>query len=356
MTPPTPSSRPARRPRRRTARAVSRVRGMLPSVLPCAATAPAARRSAVAEVGASPRVRFRERHGGRVYDVHVPAGRHRGPLPVLVLLHGCAQTADEFLDSTGFAEIADRDGVLLVVPHQELRHHARRCWRWYEAAHQGRGAGEPGLIAGIVEQVLAEPERWTADPARVYAAGISAGGAMALVLAATYPDVFAAVGAHSAPPYRAATRIVDALLAMAGRNGAPRPEAGDRMAPVVCVQGTADRVVRPANGDHVAEQWLAYHVASEAAGGRGPVRALPSHRVRGRSGDGTRYTVRRWYTRRGRTALEYWSVDGLGHAWSGGRPDGSFADPRGPRAATLMWRFFRRHRLDTAAAVRRPVA
>ncbi|MGE3287759.1 MAG: PHB depolymerase family esterase [Pseudonocardia sp.] len=279
--------------------------------------------------------------GRRVFDVYVPAGRRRGRLPVVLLLHGCLQTADEFAHASRFPQVADRNGVLLVVAHQERYHQPRRCWRWYEAAHQERDAGEPGILAGIVAQVLDERERWRADPARVYVAGISAGGAMALILAAAYPDVFAAAGVHSAPPYRAATRLTEALTAMAGRGSVPHPAAGDRMAPVVCLQGSEDTVVRPANGDRVIEQWLAHRAAAD----HGATRTVRSRRFRGRTADGTRYAVRRWYTARGRVSLEYWSVQGLEHAWSGGQPGGSFADPRGPRAATVMWRFFRRHRL-----------
>lgn len=342
MSRPSLASRVSRRARKRPV--TPRLRGLFRPSYTYPGAAPRPRRSARAGA-AEPGRWLRESHigpaGRRLFDVYLPAGRHRGRLPVVVLLHGCLQTAQEFAHASRFPEVADRNGVLLVVPHQERRHNPRRCWRWYESAHQQRGSGEPGALAGIVTQVLGERERWRADPKRVYAAGISAGGAMAMILAATYPDVFAAVGVHSAPPYRSATRVMEALGAMAGRGEAPRPAAGQRMAPVVCVQGTEDDVVRPANGDQVVEQWLAYRAAAD----RGATRTVRSRRLRGRTADGTRYTVRRWYTTRGRASLEYWSVRGLGHAWSGGQPDGSFSEPRGPRAATVMWRFFGRHHL-----------
>jgi poly(hydroxyalkanoate) depolymerase family esterase len=285
--------------------------------------------------------------GGRSYDVYLPAGhRVRARVPVVVLLHGCTQTPADFADATRFTTVADRNGFLLVLPLQESRHHPQRCWRWYEAAHQRRGTGEPAVLAGIVAQVLAEQERWRADPRRVHVAGLSAGGAMALILAATYPDVFAGAGVHSAPPYRSAIRGSQALAAMAARIPVP-PPPGDAapLPPLVVVQGGADRVVHAANGDRVADQWLAFQGARDPAD---PGRVTRSRSDEGHAGRG--WTRTRWYTVRGRRVLEYWWVDGLGHAWSGGRSGGSFSDPEGPRAATVMWAFFRSQRLERAAA------
>jgi poly(hydroxyalkanoate) depolymerase family esterase len=280
--------------------------------------------------------------GGRSYDVYVPAGlRRRTAAPLVVLLHGCGQTPAEFAEATRFTATADRNGFLLVLPHQQSRHHPQRCWHWYETAHQRRGSGEPAIIAGIVAQVAAEETRWRVDLRRVYVAGLSAGGAMALTLAATYPDVFAAAGVHSAPAYRSSTGPAQALAAMAARTAVPPPEPGAAaVAPTIIVQGSVDTVVRPLNGDRVADQWLAHH----AAAGAPPLGRSRSDS--GQSADGRRYDVLRWYTARGRKVLEYWVVEGLGHAWSGGRKNGSYSDPAGPRATTLMWDFFRLHALD----------
>jgi poly(hydroxyalkanoate) depolymerase family esterase len=287
--------------------------------------------------------------GSRTYDVYVPAGlRRRTAAPLVLLLHGCGQTPAEFVDATRFTAAADRNGFLLVLPHQQSRHHPQRCWRWYEAAHQQRDVGEPGVLAGIVAQVGAEDLRWRVDQRRIYVAGLSAGGSMALTLAARYPDVFAAVGVHSAPAYRSSTGPGQALAAMAGRTAVPPPEAGaPAIAPAIIVQGDADTVVRAINGDRVADQWLAHRAA---AAGVDPVGRSRSDT--GRTTDGRTYNVLRWYSTRGRKVLEYWSVEGLGHAWSGGREKGSFSDPDGPRATTLMWAFFRLHALDRR--LRRP--
>jgi poly(hydroxyalkanoate) depolymerase family esterase len=259
-----------------------------------------------------------------------------------MLLHGCNQTAEDFAAATRFTAIADRHGFVVVAPSQSRTHQPGGCWRWYEAAHQVRGAGEPAILAGITARMLSEPSRWRIDPTRVYVAGISAGAAMALILGVTYPETFAAVGAHSGPAYRSATSGGAALSAMRGRGVPPPADPGSGMPPLIVFQGVADRVVDVRSGDQVTEQWLAREIASRT-GPRDPQRITRTRTVAHRGTDGRRATVTRWYTARGRTQLEYWRVDGLGHAWSGGRRDGSYSDHRGPRASTLMWRFFAAH-------------
>jgi poly(hydroxyalkanoate) depolymerase family esterase len=283
--------------------------------------------------------------GGRAYEVYLPAGlRRRTRVPVVVLLHGCGQTPAEFVKATRFAAAADRNGFLLVVPHQQAHHHPRRCWHWYESAHQRRGAGEPAAIAGIIRQVTAEQTRWRVDPSRIYVAGLSAGGAMALTVGAAYPDLVAAVGVHSAPAYRSSARAPQALAAMAARTEVPPPLPGAAaIPPTIVIQGRADTVVRAGSGDRIADQWLAHRAAAGDTVGQRRASG-------GRTTDGRRYDVLRWYGPRGRRVLEYWLVDNLGHAWSGGLEKGSFSDPNGPRATTLMCSFFRLHALDARAA------
>ncbi len=284
---------------------------------------------------------------GRLSAVYLPAGhRPSRRAPLLMLLHGCDQDAEGFVDATRFTEVADRHGIVLVAPEQTRRNHPNRCWRWYETRNQDRGRGEPALLADVVAAMLDEQERWRINPRRVYCAGISAGGAMALILAAVYPDLFAAVGVHSAPPYRAANGPVSALSAMAARTTVPGPaEGADPIAPLFVVQGKADRVVHPDNATRVAAQWLAFN-------GGGPLRSTTST---GRA-DGRGFQTTRWFGYRGRTVAEMWLVDDLGHAWSGGRAGGSYSDPAGPRAATLMWRFLGRHRLSRRHARPLPLA
>jgi poly(hydroxyalkanoate) depolymerase family esterase len=187
---------------------------------------------------------------GRLCSVYLPAGhRSRRRAPLLMLLHGCDQEAEEFVDATRFTAVADRHGIVIVAPEQTRRDHPNRCWRWYEARNQERGRGEPAALADVATAMLDEQARWRIDPRRVYVAGLSAGGAMALVLAATYPDLFAGVGVHSAPPYRSATGPAGSFGAMAARGVVPDPAPGaPPLPPAVIVQGMADRVVAPANG------------------------------------------------------------------------------------------------------------
>jgi poly(hydroxyalkanoate) depolymerase family esterase len=285
---------------------------------------------------------------GRLCAVYLPAGHRRGRrAPLLMLLHGCDQQAEQFVDATRFTAVADRHGIVLVAPEQTSRHHPHRCWRWYESRNQERGRGEPAELAGVASAMIDERSRWRIDPRRVYVAGLSAGGAMALTLAATYPDLIAGVGVHSAPPYRSATGPAGAFAAMMARVAPPRPADGvSPLPPAVIVQGMVDRVVHPENGTRVAAQWLAFH-------GAGPLHSTTGS---GTSGDGRGFHTIRWFARRGRAVLQLWLVEDLGHAWSGGRPGVSSSDPAGPRAATLMWRLLRRYRLVRRRARPLPAA
>jgi poly(hydroxyalkanoate) depolymerase family esterase len=260
------------------------------------------------------------------------------PIPLVVLLHGCRQTAMEFAAGTRFDELARRHSFLLACPEQPATDHRQRCWHWYEDAHQRRGAGEPEILTGITRAVSAEAQRWCVDPTRVYVAGLSAGGAMALVLAATYPDLYAAVGVHSAPPYGSATSGNDALGAMAGRGQSAMPVRGADgrgMPPAILFHGDGDHAVRMRAGERVAEQWLAFHAADDTR----PDRIVRRRTTTGGS-DGRPYRTTRWYAASGPKMLEFWQVSGLGHAWSGGRAGAPYADPYGPRASTAMWAFF----------------
>ena len=337
---------PSRRAVRRVTRSSSSRRSSSPKRAkpnPSAGPRPASAAASGAAAGRWSQATHHGPAGSRSYEVYLPRGYRRdAAVPLLVLLQGCDQTAAEFVDGTRFTTLADRHGFVIAAPRQGRAHQAAGCWRWYETAHQAGGRGEPALVAGITAEMLGERSRWRVDPARVYVAGISAGGAMALTLAACYPDVFAAVGVHSAPPYRSAGHGREALAAMQGRRAVPPPAPSARMAPAVVFQGTSDPVVHRRCGDQVTLQWLEH---DRALGADRPDRITRSRAADGRSGDGRSYTVTRWYDARGRKRLEYWRVDGLGHAWSGGRKDGSYCDPRGPRASTTMWRFFLAHHL-----------
>ena len=301
--------------------------------------------------------------GNRSYSVYTPAGLHPGTaVPLMVVLHGCTQSSPEAALGTGFNALADQAGFVVVYPEQSTQDNPRRCWNWFAPGHQLRGSGEPAAIARITEQVLSRSGAVTLDRNRVHVMGLSAGGAMAGILAATYPDVYASVGIHSAPQYRAAGSVVTAIVAM--RHGGPNPERQGRLAheamgprtrvvPVIVVQGEADRTVWAGNGDRVVRQWLT--TSYLASGGSLSLDfARPHARRADRAPGGLSYSVRRWNDNSGRPVVHYWSVTGLGHAWSGGVDAGSYTDPRGPSATEAMCEFFRECSMDRDLEVADP--
>lgn len=289
--------------------------------------------------------------GARPYAVYVPPDL-ASAAPLLVMLHGCRQDPADLAAGTGVNALADRYGFVVVYPQQTVQHNSRRCWNWFRPGDQARGSGEPAVISAIVDRIATATGT---DPRRVYVAGMSAGGAMANVLATTYPDRFAAVGVHSGVAFGLATDTGAALAVM--RDVEAQPSRADaraalavmgpdaRLVPAVVVHGGADRTVAVANGERVTRQWmLVNRLASE-----GRYRAdfdRPDHEDRRVADEGHGVVIRQW-THRLRVVQEHWHVDGLGHAWSGGSTDGSYTDPRGPSATVAMWKFFERHRLPT---------
>lgn len=262
--------------------------------------------------------------GSRPYKLYVPSAPARPGRPLLVMLHGCTQDPDDFAAGTRMNDLAEAAGMVVLYPQQVASANPSKCWNWFDPAHQTRGGGEPALIAGIVAEVVREHE---IDATRIFAAGLSAGGAMAVVLAETYPDVYAAVGVHSGLPYRAARDVVSAFQAMRGRGAAAAPAGGGKAVRRIVFHGDRDATVHPGNGLAVASP------------GRGTVDARRPSRKEGSIG-GRSY--RRTYlpAAPGLAEVEHWEVEGLGHAWSGGSSRGSYADPKGPDASAEMLRFF----------------
>ena len=274
--------------------------------------------------------------GTRRYKLYVPSGRDaQKPAPLVVMLHGCTQDPDDFARGTRFNLAAEKTGALVVYPEQPAASQPQKCWTWYDPAHQARNAGEPALLAALTREVIA---RHNADPARVYVVGVSAGGAMAVNLAASYPDLFAALGVHSGIAYRAAGNVMQGLGVMktggadsTALAAAARQALGGRTLPLIVVHGGADAVVAPVNGEQLAAQWAAAH-------------GLANPKKESITGDAEREIFHTWWEGEGgKTIVQLLVVEGLGHAWSGGSPEGTFTDPEGLDATPMILDFLLRH-------------
>lgn len=266
--------------------------------------------------------------GTRSYRLYVPAlaKTAHGPLPLVVMMHGCGQSPEDFARGTGMIALAEEFGFIVLYPAQTRQDHLNRCWNWFKRADQERGAGEPALIASLTHDILAEQN---ADPAKVYVAGLSAGGAAALILATAYPDIFAAVAVHSGLAIGAAQDVVSAGMAM--RAGDPGQRQTVQM-PTIIFHGDADNVVNPRNGRYVMLRALE------------PYGHLDRTEKAGRVATGRTYTRTMHRIGKGRSYAEHWVVHGAGHAWAGGNSAGSYTDPTGPDASRAMVRFFLQHR------------
>jgi poly(hydroxyalkanoate) depolymerase family esterase len=238
------------------------------------------------------------------------------------MLHGCKQDPDDFALGTRMNALAEEHGFLVAYPEQPASANPSSCWNWFDPNHQRRGVGEPAILAGITEQITRE---FGVDRNRVFIAGLSAGAAMASVMANTYPEVYSAVGIHSGLPYCSATDVVSAFAAM--RGDSPFGSAGGRIAApdtnAIIFHGDADKTVHPSNSERIVRSLVGSakgETKTGSRGGRGYVQTLVRNGAESR--------------------VEHWVISGGGHAWSGGSTDGSFADPAGPDASREMVRFF----------------
>jgi poly(hydroxyalkanoate) depolymerase family esterase len=312
--------------------------------------------------------------GRRPYYIYTPVGYETGTsVPLLVMLHGCSQTSRGSAVGTQWNDLADERNIIVVYPQQTLQipenavtgsvegltegqldqcwsdGNTDHCWNWFLPKHQGRSAGEPAIIAGITQAVMANTGTWTIDPDRVYVAGMSAGAAMAVILGATYPDLFRGVAVHSGLEYQAATDPSGAVNVLT--QGGPDPlSQGEqaframgkhaRLMPVIVIHGSADQRNIPANGELVVRQWLETNrLATDSAFAAEFTEPTNDTHFGEPVPGGHPYRVRTWADAHGKIVQEYWTVEGLAHAWSGGYWLGSFTDPRGPSATRAIYAF-----------------
>ena len=249
-------------------------------------------------------------------------------MPLIVLLHGCKQDALDFSHGTAMNALAEHHDTMVLYPEQITSGNAMRCWNWFDPSHQQAGRGEPGMIAALTRKMIAQQD---ADPDRIYVAGLSAGGAMAAVVANLYPHLFAAVGVHSGLAAGAAQNMMQAFSAM--QEGAK----GNRTTalPTIVFHGTADQTVNPSNGVHITQAALA---AFKAEGLELVKSKAGAHDAENPGGERTLYS-----DATGKPFVESWRITAGPHAWSGGQAQGSYTDPDGPDASAAMLAFFLHH-------------
>ena len=304
--------------------------------------------SAAADATAESFIAATHLHDGALcdYKLYMPPVTARSGRALVVMLHGCTQDPDDFAAGTGMNDCAREQGFYVLYPAQSEVANAHRCWNWFKPDHQQRDSGEPAWIAELTRSVMA---RHAIDPRRVYIAGLSAGGAMAAVVAEAYPDLFAAVGVHSGLPVGAASNVMEAIGVMRSGTSLRMPwrvmtdmaEAamgvGSEavLVPTIVFHGDADETVHPRNGEQIIAAVLGLAAAP------GSARTPPEPRVEASDADeGRNHTRTIHHADDGSATAEHWVVHGAGHAWSGGSPAGSFTDADGPDATREMLRFF----------------
>jgi poly(hydroxyalkanoate) depolymerase family esterase len=265
-------------------------------------------------------------------------------MPVVVALHGCTQTADVYRQLSGWDKLAEAKGFIVLFPQQDSSRNSYSCWNWFQQADMHRGSGEPAIIAGMVSSV---EQQFSVDSHRVYVAGFSAGGAMATVMGATYPDIFAAVGSGSGCEYNG--------LPCVGYQGPDPSQTGQqayqamgsyaRVMPVIVFQGTADTTVAPANAAQIVAEWQVTDNYATGGSATGSIPTAPMNQSSGSVQGGRTYTVTKYPDAHGNDLLDFWQIQGMNHAWSGGSSTEQYADPSGPDETAAMYAFFSSHPL-----------
>ncbi|MGB9436190.1 MAG: PHB depolymerase family esterase [Candidatus Acidiferrum sp.] len=289
--------------------------------------------------------------GSRNFKLWVPGTlENENASPLVVLLHGCTHDAEDMAEISGMNEVADANRFLVVYPEQSRLANLMKCWNWFDPKHQTRDAGEPSILAAVVDQVCSTHN---VDRDRVYIVGVSAGGAMASILAATYPDLFAGVAVFAGAEFKAATTVREGLAAM--KQGGPDPVQQGQLAfvamssglahknrrrmPVIVFHGTADARVSLVNAEQAIAQWSKTNACLSAAHSEVEF-TLTEKVIDGKVSDGYGYRRHMYVEADAHLLMEKWLIQGLGHTWSGSPKRSKYGDPQGPNASAEIWRFF----------------
>lgn len=297
------------------------------------------------------------------YKLYVPTDYHaEKDSPLMVMLHGCKQNPDDFAAGTNMNTLAEQESFLVLypdmnhmfIPSNPSSYNPYGCWNWFLDKNQHREKGHPKVIYTIINHVK---NTYSIDSSKVYAVGLSAGASLACILGVTYPDVFSGIGVCSGLAYNAANVffLTDPLAQAAKKSmekGVPDPyecgnsafqEMGElkKKMPVIVFHGICDTVVHPINGQQVIIQWAQTNFL--VAGGAGRANILPIL-VKSDFMNGKSYTRHVYGDENGEPLMEFWMINQLGHAWSGGSPNGSFTDPSGPNATHIIWNFFTKNK------------
>ena len=268
--------------------------------------------------------------GTRSYKLYIPRNYTGQAVPLIIMLHGCTQNAVDFAAGTRMNMFAEEKTFLVAYPEQDFSANSSKCWNWFQPDDQQRDMGEPSLIAGITRQIM---NSYHVDINRVYVCGMSAGGAMAVIMAVTYPDLYAAVGVHSGLAYRAASDVRSGMKAMRQGPGQSMQRL-TTVIPLISFHGDRDTTVSPVNADSLLKQWL------QATDPERDRSAYSTKVERGQAVGGRAYTHSIYHIANGQVIAEKWLIHQAGHVWSGGSSDGSFTNPQGPDASSEMVRFF----------------
>ena len=277
------------------------------------------------------------------YELYVPSSYKPGTsMPLVVALHGCTETADVYRQLSGWDTLAEAKGFIVVFPEQSTSRNYQRCWNWFLPADMQRGSGEPAMIAGLTGSIH---QSYSVDRHRTYVAGFSAGGAMANVMAATYPDLYGAVGVGSGCEYNGLPCVgwQGPDPAQTGKQAYSAMGAHARVMPAIVFQGDADSIVAPANAPLIVREWQVTNDYADDGSLNGSIPTNPTGLRYGISPGGRFYTTTTYGDGHGHELIEYWVVHGMNHAWSGGSASEPYSDPSGPNETAAMYAFFLSH-------------